>query len=287
MQIVRRSCWRLLAVLLWLPVQCQARKPGSDVQTTRIVSLVPGLTEILFKIGAGDQVVGVSPYCLFPPEAQSRPQVGGLLNPSLEGVLRLEPDRVLLYRSQADFASKLKGLGIVAHLQELDRLQHVHSAIERLGAFTGCTTESILLQKSMLRSFTEIQERNAKRIRVRALVVVSRDPAGLRHLYQAGPGNFLGELLVLAGGEHAVEGSAAISREQIIRGDPEVIIDMSQAEQGPRAGLEHSIRNAWKELSTVKAVRSGRIHVMTDPHALVPGPHLPVVAREFEKLLHQ
>lgn len=277
----------MLAVLFWLSVQCQANEPRSDAETTRIVSLVPALTEILFAIGAGEQVVGVSPYCLFPREAQSRPEAGGLLNPNLEGVLRLEPHTVLLYRSQSDFASKLKGLGIAAHLQDLDRLQHVNSAIEQLGIITGFTTESNTLQQSMLRSFEEIRSRSAARARVRALVVVSRDPAGLRHLYQAGPSNFLGELLILAGGEHAVKGSAAISREQIIRGNPEVIIDMSQAEQGARAGLEHATRNVWKELSTVAAVRNGRIHVIADPHALVPGPALPDVARLFEKLLHQ
>ncbi len=284
------SSWLIaVAMFAWTLTHAHhsaAAQPSADAAaTTRIVSLVPALTEVMYAVGAEAQLAGVSQFCLYPPEAQKRPTVGGLLNPNLENVLRLRPHVVLLYRSQSDFAGRLHSLGVRSHLQDLDRLEHLYEAIGRVGEITGKGAEATSLSASLRNSFQAVSQRNASQRPVRALVVVSRSQTALQHLYQAGPQNFLGELLVIAGGTHAVVGGAAISREDIIRAGPEVIIDMSLAEGGKRAGLEESAQALWSELSTVPAVRNGRVHTLVNPHSLVPGPFLPEVAKQFEKIL--
>ena len=86
--------------------------PGADATTTRVVSLVPNVTEILFTIGAGDQVVGTSDYCKYPPAALARPKLGGLMNPKLEALIVLKPTHVVLLNSQGDLLRKITQLGV-------------------------------------------------------------------------------------------------------------------------------------------------------------------------------
>lgn len=258
-----------------------------DTATTRIVSLVPALTETCFAIGAGDQVVGVSDYCLYPPEAQNRPHVGGLGNPRLEQLLLLRPNVVLLYRSQADFARKLEQLHVPARLFSVDRLEDVYKATQQLGSLSGRVTEATELEKKMRDGFAAIQSKNETTSPVRALVLVSRDSGELRNLYQAGPQNFLGQLMQIAGGTHAIPAGAAITKEQIILANPQVIIDLSRGESAKTNAVASAAIQSWQALSTVDAVKNHRVHILADPHALVPGPYLVETAEKFEQLLHE
>ena len=257
-----------------------------DSATTRIVSLVPGLTETCFAIGAGDQVVGDSDYCFYPAEAKARPHVGGLGNPRLEQLILLEPTIVLLYRSQADFAEKLHTLNIQSRLFAIDTLADVYASTHELGTITGHISQSVQLVKQMQTELKAIQDSNADTTAIRTLVLVSRDPTSLQNLYQAGPHNFLGEILRVAGGVHAIPAGATITKEQIILGNPEVIIDLSGGESVATSGAAKGATELWKQLNTIDAVKHARIYYPSNPHALVPGPYLTHVAAGFDHLLH-
>lgn len=288
---------RLLAALAcWLAYIVYVLFGGGPAaaaeETTRIVSLVPNLTELAFHIDAGNQVVGVSDFCEFPPEAKTRPSVGGLVNPSLEGVLALRPTVVLLYRSQQDFANKLAQLGIRAELFQVDTLSDLYAAIDRLGTETGKTTAATELVAEIRGDLESVRRAAAGRPPVPGIIVVSRDPAGLRSIYQAGQANFLGELFEIAGGKVAVPGSAAISTEDIIRADPALIIDFSSSEFTAPNGKTVSLTSApfrepgpWEQLSTVSAVRNDDVYLWSNPHALLLGPSVGNTADRFQSML--
>jgi iron complex transport system substrate-binding protein len=275
----------ILAALLPLIV-AYALGETPDDSTTRIVSLVPGLTETCFAIGAGNQVVGVSDYCMYPAEAQKRPRVGGLGNPRLEQLLLLRPTIVLLYRSQADFAARLETLHVQSRLYAVDRINDIYQATDELGSLTGKREAAAGLIRSMRETFDQMRARHSQTTSSRAIVLVSRDPTELRNLFQAGPQNFLGEILEIAGGTHAISSSAAITKEQIIVANPQVILDFSAGETASSPAVQRIGKTLWESLNTVDAVRNHRVHILADPHTLVPGPYLTHVASDFEKLLH-
>ncbi len=283
--------WTVL-VALWafasaLPA---AADPPPDKSTTRIVSLVPSLTELAFTLGAGDQVVGVSDYCHYPAEATSRPSVGGLVNPGLEATLRLRPTIVLLYRSQTDFASRLRQLGIDSELYQVDALSDMYDAIGHLGAVTGKTSAAATLATDIKSALEKVKQENAsagdtQASAVPGIVVVSRDPAGLRGMYQAAAGNFLGELFEIAGGRLVVSGGAAITREEIIRANPSIIIDMSGGDTNANAGTPRPNVGPWAELTTVRAVQSGQVYQWNNTHAMLLGPSVVNTVRQMKRMV--
>jgi len=266
-------------------------KAAADKATTRIVSLVPNLTEIAFAIGAGHQVVGVSDYCVYPPEAKTRPSVGGLINPSLEGVLKLRPDVVLLYRSQTDFAARLKTLNVHTELIQVDSISDLYAAIARMGGISGETTGASALDLKLKNGLKAVQKAAANRKSVSGIVIVSRDPAGLKSLYQASSRHFLGELFHLAGGTLAVERGAAITREDVIRANPEIIIDLSISAIGTdpeSATIPKPVReiDSWSELVTVSAVKNRHVYQWTNPHATLLGPSIVTTAETFQEIIN-
>ncbi|MGI8905259.1 MAG: ABC transporter substrate-binding protein [Candidatus Sumerlaeaceae bacterium] len=277
----------LAVVVLWCLVAGLCAATYGDSSTTRVVSLVPGLTETCFAIGAGPQVVGVSDYCAYPAEARTRPRVGGLSNPRLEQLLLLRPTVILLYRSQADFAHKLRILKIDCRLFALDRLSDIYEAAEQLGGITGKRAEAHVLVRSMREQFEAMHARTSETAAVRAVVLVSRDPGDLRNLFQAGPKNFLGELMNLAGGSHAIATDAAITKEQLILGNPQVIIDLSGGESASTAEAKEAALRVWAQLPTIDAVKNHHVYYPAAAHALVPGPYLVEAAKEFERMLHR
>jgi iron complex transport system substrate-binding protein len=260
---------------------------ASDSLTTRIVSLVPGLTETCFAIGAGEQLVGDSDYCKYPAAAQKLPHVGGLGNPRLEQLLLLRPTIVLLYQSQADFALKLRNLNIASQLFALDTISDTYAATEQLGVITGHRDSAQRLEQRLRNSLAAIHNRAARTTSPKVIVLVSRDSGELRNLYQAGPANFLGEVMTMAGGTLAIPSGAAITKEQLILANPQVILDLSGGESANNPSMAANAMKLWGSLSTVEAVRNHRVHVLSDPHMLVPGPYLLTTAETFEALLHK
>ncbi|MCX7718968.1 MAG: helical backbone metal receptor, partial [Candidatus Sumerlaeaceae bacterium] len=225
---------KIMTVVLVLGVgTCMAAT--SERETTRIVSLVPSVTEILFALGARDQVVGVSDYCKFPPEAAMLPRAGGLLNPSLEQVLLLRPTLVVLYRAQADVVVKLEQLGVKAAMVSCDTTTEVIRLVREAGAWTGREAEAERVVRELEDGLNALTCATGHLRHPSVLLVISRDATDLAGIYAAGTNSYHGELLARAGGHNVIGEvpvpTVSVSKEQIIRLDPEVIIDMSYGEQ--------------------------------------------------------
>lgn len=224
----------------------------------RIVSLVPSATEILFALGADARVVGVTDYCDFPPAARAKPSVGGMINPSLETLLTLEPDLVIATDegNREETFTQLGRLGIPLFLVRAHRVGDVTDVITRLGALTGTDATARSLVTSMDRRVERVRRAVASLRRPRVLYVVWPDP-----LLVPARDAIVTELIQIAGGDSVTAADAEayprFSLEAAIARDPEVIILATHG-----AGTGAVSKEKFERFASLAAVRSGRVHMV-------------------------
>lgn len=257
----------------------------------RVVSLTPSLTEIVFALGAGERVVGVSDYCDYPPEVTSRPRVGTFLQPSVEKILALRPDLILVDGVQQDVAAALRAAGGGAKVVAIpmNDLEQVRAAITQVGAGLGDRQReaaALLAQfDGELAEIRRIVEGRGSRPLPKVLFVVDRQLGGLRGVVAAGPGTYLDELVRLAGGSNIFADLkvryAKVAVEAIEERQPEVIFDTVHSDPAGRARA----RADWLSLRNIPAVSHGRIYVLSEREFVTPGPRLGKALRQLVRLL--
>ena len=167
----------------------------------RIVSVSPTVTEILYGIGAFDRVVAVTEYCLYPPEAQKLPKVGGWSTPGVEKVASFHPDLVVFSDAQAPFLQNpLQQLGIRTALAPSGTVADAFTAIAELGKATGHDRQAGELAAKTRAALDAVRKRAAGLPHPSVLLIVDRTPGTLREMYAARQGSFLAELVEIAGG---------------------------------------------------------------------------------------
>lgn len=298
--------WFFARILgLWLVINlviaagCSKKTNSSIKESTgarpiaqRVITLVPSLTEEVFALGAGDRIVGVSDFCDYPPEAQKRPRVGSFLQPSVEKILSLRPDLVLVDAVQKEVAEALRHAGARVRAVPLNDLADVRSSLLTVGDALGDRREQA--QQLVMRLDQELLAVRllvGKRPPRRALFVVDRQLGGLRGLVVAGPGSYLDELLRMAGGENVVADLrlryAKIAAETITERRPDVILDAVHVPPGPdEVAARQRAQSDWLQLGDVPAVRRGAVYVLSSREFVTPGPRLGQVLRRLAELLH-
>jgi len=249
----------------------------------------PAVTEIVFAIGQGDKVVGISEFTTYPPEALSRPVCGGFFNPNLERILSLRPD-LIITQGRAD---RLTDFGRDHQIEmlsvELEDLESVFATIEGIGRVLRADEEAGVLCARMRLRLAEVRLAVKRRPRPRVLLLVAREPGSLRGLTTVGPNSFLSDLLGLAGGENvfadAAQPYATISKEALLERGPEVIIEL-HGEGMIDASEEARIREVWSAMAGLAAVRDGRIYAVGSTYAMIPGPRLVELAERLADILH-
>ena len=255
----------------------------------RIVSLVPALTEMLFAIGAGPQVVGVSSYDEYPPQVKSLPRVGALLDPDTERILSLTPDLVLTYGSQVDLRAQLGRASIPTFDYRHGGLDHIFVTMRQLGQRTGHVTEATAIIAGIEARIQAVRARVAGKARPRTLLVFDREPRALRNIYVSGGSGFLRDMLVAAGGQDVFDDigreSVQATTETILIRAPEVILEIRSENIPPGAGLDAEIAS-WSRLAAVPAVKNKRIYLVTGQQMTVPGPRVADGIERMAKVLH-
>lgn len=258
-------------------------------EAKRIVSLVPALTEMLFALGAGPQVVAVSSYDEFPPDVKSLPRVGALLDPDMERILSLRPDLVVVYGSQTDLQAQLARAGIRAYNYRHAGLAGVLDTLKNLGAAIGRPEEGERLAREIRTKLDRIQAQVRGRPRPRTLLVFERDPASLRGVYVSGGTGFLHDMLEIAGGVNVF---ADVAREAVqpsietmLARAPDVILEVRATGLLAPSAIADA-RRAWSALGSVPAIRQGRIHILSGDHLVVPGPRVVQGTEAFARALH-
>ena len=275
----------ILALLFDVPL-AQSRNSGSAPR--RIVSLVPAITEMLFAVGAGPQVVAVSSYDEFPAEVKALPKVGALLDPDTERILALRPDLVVVYGSQSELHTQLDRAGLRAFSYRHGGIATTLNTIREIGGATGHGAESDALVSSLHARLDTVRERVKGRPQPRTLLVFERQPGTLREVYASGGVGFLHEMLEIAGGKNVFADvereSVQPSVETLLARAPDVILEVRAAgliEKTPAAD-----RDAWSVLSSIPAVRNRRVLLLAGDYLVVPGPRLATATEAFARALH-
>ena len=253
--------------------------------------MAPSITETLFALGAGDQVVGVTRYCDHPPEARSKAKIGGLYDPNYEAVLSLEPDLIVLQREQAK-GTRLAGLGIellpVGHLSVDEVLEMIGTVAKRLGR----AGQGERLVTEMRQSMDRIAARTKNLPRPRVLVSIGRTlgTGSVKEVYIAAADGFYSRLIELAGGTIAHGGAGGarypkLSAEALLRIDPDIVVEVAPDLQKQDLTTA-DILAEWNDLNHMRAVREGRIHVLSGDHTTIPGPRSHLLLRDLARLLH-
>jgi iron complex transport system substrate-binding protein len=267
----------------------QTAQPRPASAPRRIVSLVPALTEMLFAIGVGPQVVAVSSYDDFPPEVKKLPRVGALLDPDSERILALRPDFVILYGSQSEVQTQFAKAGIKTFLYRHGGIATVLDTIRELGVATSRQTESARVMRDIQTRLDAVRAAVKGRPRPRVLLVFERQPRTLRDLYVSGGEGFLHEMLEIAGGQNVfadvARESVQPSTETLLARAPDVIVEVRTS--GLIASQEViDEQNVWSPLASIPAVRNKRVHILAADYLVVPGPRLAQATEAFAQAIH-
>ena len=273
------------------------RPPGYGAQAgtrpapeaSRIVSLVPAVTEMLFAIGAGPKVIAVSSFDTFPPEVRTLPQVGALIDPDTERILALRPDLVVTYGSQEDARARFERAGIRTFAYRHGGLTAMLETMRQVGAVTGRGPAATDAARRIQQQLESVRERVRGRPRPRTLLVFERSPQTLRGIYASGGAGFLNEMLDYAGGANVFADvkreSVQPSQETILMRAPQVILEI-RANALPGAGDAQRDQEVWNKLPSVPAVRQRRVHFLAGSPLVVPGPRVAQGVEMMARALH-
>ncbi len=244
----------------------------------RIVSLAPSNTEILFALGLGEKVVGVTDWCNYPPEALEKEKVGGYVTPDIEKIVALNPDLILVaYGTPMEVINTMVGLGLTVFGIKTTDLDDLLNDIRRVGEITDKEVEAQVLTSEMavgIKAVTDQTEELEQRPRV--FYIVGHEPS----LWTAGQGTFIHELIEKGGGVNTcqnITGYSEISIEYVLARDPEIIITGEWS-------YDWAINAS--ELASTNASQTGRIYTLDDDLAQRPGPRLVEGLEWFAYFIH-
>jgi iron complex transport system substrate-binding protein len=229
----------------------------------RIVSLAPSITEVLFALGAGDRVAGVTSYCDYPPEAREKPPVGDTLKPSVEKIVALKADLVIVSTaSQIEAAfRKMDELGIPVFVTNPRSVDGVLASINTLGELIDAGDRAKQLSAELRGRIAAVETRVANVNRPSVLVLLGTEP-----LITVGAGSFVTDLINRAGARSISSDDNGdypqYSIETVIAKQPEIILLQS-------GGTELTPR-----LRQTPAGRSNRVYHIDDDLLLRPGPRI-------------
>ncbi|WP_157677604.1 ABC transporter substrate-binding protein [Methanoregula boonei] len=240
----------------------------------RIVSLAPANTEILFALGLGDRIVGVTDYCNYPPAAKTKPSIGGYSTVSVEKIIALKPDLIVAsYGNGADAVHRLDTLNQTVITLNPANITGVLNDITLVGYATGTEDNATSLVTS-LQARIDAVEQNASAMATHPKVahIVWNDP-----LYVSGNGTFQDELITMAGGTNAFADKpywATVSAEEFVAADPDILIVNSGTGMG---GSEDAIALALENdtrFVNVAAIKNHHVYVIDSDMVDRGGPRI-------------
>lgn len=251
-----------------------------DKVPERIVSLSPSNTEILFALGAGDRVVGVTSYCDYPEEAKKIEQVGTFEGPNMELIKKVQPDVVLAGYIQEEAVKALEDMGITVIVTEAESFEGIYQSIGNIGKITGTEAKAEEIVAGMKSKIADIEAKTKDMKKPTVFYVVWADP-----LTTAGSKTFINDVIKAAGGINVaekVESWAKYSAEELVKDNPEIMV----------AALHSTDKGMTKEdlskntvFSKLECVKQGKVHVMSDDNVISrPGPRIVQAVEEMHKV---
>ena len=247
----------------------------------RIVSLAPSVTETLFALGAGADVVGVSQYCDYPEAVRKLPRVGSFITPNIEAIAALRPTLVIGLATASDLREihALKAMGIATLMVDDGSLATIEQSIVTIGNQIGRAAEARGLAGALGDHLNAVAVRMRLEPERSVLMVVGHQP-----MVAVGQPNFLNELLALAHAHNiaadANQGWPRLSVEYIIATRPEVILDGQMGSDPSTPSL------FWSKYPSIPAVKNHRVFGYPEDPTLHPGPRIGVTLDQMARLVH-
>jgi len=250
-----------------------------EKEPERIVSLAPSVTELIFAVGAGDRVVGVTEYDTYPEEVKDLPKVGGFKGPNIELITAQEPDIVFASTlSGKEEMETLEKMGIPVVMIEAKSIDNIYESIEMLGKITNKEEKAQTIVNEMKSKIQEISEKVKDRPKIKVFHLID-----INGNWTAGSGTFIHELINLAGGQNIAEdteGWVQYSIEELVSKNPDAIVMSSYA------GDVETIKNmeGYKETN---AVKNNNIYVVSNDDIISRATNRIVLGlEEIAKFLH-
>jgi iron complex transport system substrate-binding protein len=249
----------------------------------RIVSLSPSNTEIIYALGLGDRLVGVDVYSNYPPEAVSKPKMGGMINVSVEDVVAAKPDLVLASQfTPAETVNQLAEKGLKVYVTHPDNASDTGRAVMEIGEICGVPSRAEMLWNKMSADVSEITELTSRLDAGHMPSVLMIITLG-NESYVAEPGSYMGDLIRIGGGRN-VASRPVMTPAQIEQANPDIIIvPLTDWTIDTFEGLKYG-REPW--MQNLTAVRTGNVYAIGYDVAGRPGPRIGYAAREMARIIH-
>lgn len=263
---------------------------GEPRKYSRIVSLAPSITETLFALGIGTHVVGRTRFDKYPPEVSSIQEVGGFYDLNYEAILALRPDLVILLVEHQDPEKYLTALGMNLLKVNNQTIDGIIEAISIIGNACGKKETAELLVASLNRRMQAIRKKTANLPRPQVMISIGRNMGSddFQKLYIAGQDGFYDEMLDIAGGRNAYRGKVkypTVSRESVLKLDPEVIIDVV-TDPGQLQGMEEKVKETWERFLGRAVLKKRRVYVLGQDFMVIPGPRFIDTIEEMARVVH-
>jgi ABC-type Fe3+-hydroxamate transport system substrate-binding protein len=236
--------------------------------TPRIVTLAPTATEVVAALGATSLLVGVDAYSTYPPEVSALPKVGSFLQPNLEVIVNLHPTLVIVDDIHGATGRALGDAGIKTVACSFHALPDVKNALKTIGERIDRVKEANAAVAG-IDAALDAAAANRPARHPRVLAIIDREAGGLGNLVAVGPGSWVDELLAVVGGDNVLAASGIrypkISLEEVLRAQPEVILDLSYA---GKSGIA-----PWQAVD-VPAVKTKKVIAMDQPYLVAPSPRV-------------
>jgi iron complex transport system substrate-binding protein len=259
---------------------------------SRIISTAPGITEILFALGLGDRVVGVTEYCVYPPEAKKIRRTGSWMSPNMEAILTARPDLIIVQKTAIHDSKKFDALRLRTFEVQLLGVPDILESIKAIGEIAEAQGDATKLVNSLQKQLNDVRSKVAGKPASRTMFIVGRSPNAIEGIVAVGKNSYQHEMIELAGGKNIFADSPTpypkVLHEEMLARDPEVIIDMGA--HADATGLTEKQKFAeialWQRFKNLSAVKNKRVYPVSSAIFVVPGPRVAELAREFARMLH-
>lgn len=287
--LILSAIWKRVLILSvgWLFATfvfgCERQAVLQGAPRPRIVSFSPAITDMLFAMGLGEHIVGVTQFCHLP-KGEHRPNIGSVMSINSQVILSVQPDIIF---TQVD-ASRFKGVRdirpqVKVEYLRLERLHDIPRIIEQIGDVVGRPELAKQLNRRYTAKMATLRRRMAGALRPKVLFVMGTDRPTV-----AGDGNFIHDLIEMVGGQNVgteIPGKGRWRRthiDAIAKLKPDVIICHKWSQ-----GKDEEARNYWLQWRELPAAQSGRVYVVMEPAWTIPSPKITAIAEKLVAMVHQ
>jgi len=252
---------------------------------SRIISLAPHVTELVFAAGAGDRLVGVVAYSDYPADALTIPVIGDSSNMDLERIIELKPDLVIgwLSGNPAQVIDKLRSLQLPVYLSEPGGFESIARTLKNIGQLSGETDTAIEVADVLIRRINAIAEKYSEPETVSVFHPIWSDP-----LMTLGGGHIFSAILKLCGGENVFNDlgqiAAEVSIESVHQRDPDIILGSDQTVD---TQAHERLREHWRSWPSLTAVKNNHIYIVQSDLVHRPTPRVADGAERVCEILNE